>query len=330
MLRFVTGLTDLALQVAEEVEEEKGYSIVPTQNEIQFQFIDIDYDVNGDNYIRRSNGNQIISGWKTMAFQKKNVFRKEEFDYRMRYLSRTAGSSKGLLSWKVDLRCTDFEVDFVNVLVNSATFENGSVHWNVVSGPFSTDVQPGRVNNFNYQQVGGSKELTLKANISGGRGTHGWQHAQLFRTNMNSNNIQFKLMVKLRRANPGFQPQGFQPPGCQPQGFQPPGFQPSGFQPPGFQPQGFQPPGYQPPGYQPSGYQPQAYQPQAYQPPACQPPIQKQYCFHCKSTGRKGGKQCFFCEGKGGQPVGAYVPRECSFCNGTGNNCFFCNNTGRK
>ena len=251
------------------------------------------------------------------------------------------------MSWKVDLRYTDFEVDFVNVLVNSATFENGSVHWNVVSGPFSTDVQPGRVNNFNYQQVGGSKELTLKANISGGRGTHGWQHAQLFRTNMNSNNIQFKLMVKLRRANPGFQPQGFQPPGCQPQGFQPPGFQPSGFQPPGFQPQGFQPPGYQPPGYQPQGfqpqgfqppnyqpsappYQPQAYQPQAYQPPACQPPIQKQYCFHCKSTGRKGGKQCFFCEGKGGQPVGTYVPRECSFCNGTGNNCFFCNNTGRK
>ena len=89
MLRFVTGLTDLALQVAEEVEEEKGYSIVPTQSEMQFQFIDIDYDVNGDNYIRRSNGNQIISGWKTLAFQKKNVFRKEEFDYRMRYLSRT-------------------------------------------------------------------------------------------------------------------------------------------------------------------------------------------------------------------------------------------------
>ena len=226
------------------------------------------------------------------------------------------------MSWKVDLRCTDFEVDFVNVLVNSATFENGSVHWNVVSGPFSTDVQPGRVNNFNYQQVGGSKDLTLKANISGGRGTHGWQHAQLFRTNMNSNNIQFKLMVKLRRANPGFQPPGFQPSG----------FQPSGYQPPGYQPQGFQPQGFQPPNYQPSAppYQPQAYQPQAYQPPACQPPIQKQYCFHCKSTGRKGGKQCFFCEGKGGQPVGAYVPRECSFCNGTGNNCFFCNNTGRK
>ena len=107
--------------------------------------------------------------------------------------------STGLLSWKVDLRNTDFEVEIIDVLVNSTTFENGSVRWNLVCGPFSTDVQPGRINKFYCQQVGGSKELTLKANLSGGRGTHGWQHAQLFRTDMDSNNIQFKLVVKLRR-----------------------------------------------------------------------------------------------------------------------------------
>ena len=228
------------------------------------------------------------------------------------------------MSWKVDLRNADFEIEFVDVLVNSTTFENGSVRWKVVSGTFTTDLQPGRMNNFHSQQVGGSKELTLKVKLSGGRGACAYQHAQLFRTKMNSNDIQFKLLVKLRRANAGFQPQGyqhqgFQPPGYQQQGFQPPGYQPpgyqqqgfqppgyqppgyqpSGYQPPGYQPQGYQPPGYQPsaPPYQPPGYQPQAYQPQAYQPPTCQPPVQTKYCIHCNSTGRQGAKQCFFCKG---------------------------------
>ena len=121
-------------------------------------------------------------------------------------------------------------------MVNSKTFENGSVRWNIVSGPFNTDIQPGWTNNFHSQQVGGSKELTLKAILTGGRGAYAWQHAQLFRSKMNSNDTQFKLMIKLRRANP--QSQGLQPQGCQSQGFQDPGYQPPGHQPsaPPYQP----------------------------------------------------------------------------------------------
>ena len=96
MLRFLTEVADVALQVAEEVAEEnaKSFTILPTENEKRFQVIEIDYDVNGDKYVRKSNGNQIIPGWKSMAFQKKNVFRKEEFDHRMRYLSRTGTNLK--------------------------------------------------------------------------------------------------------------------------------------------------------------------------------------------------------------------------------------------
>ena len=153
----------------------------------------------------------------------------------------------------------------------------------------------------------------------------------------------------------GYEPPGYEPPGYQPQGFQPPGYQssgnqPSGFQPPGYQPPGYQSSGYQPPGNQPPGNQPPGYQPPGFQPPSYetfaplvraatrlfgsqeyQPPIQTKYCFQCNSTGRStGGSQCYFCDGKGGQPIGAYVPKECHFCNGTGNNCFFCKNTGRR
>ena len=97
MLRFLTEVADVALQVAEEVADQKdftGFTISPTEYEKRNQVIEIDYDVNGDKYVRKSNGNQIIPGWKSMAFQKKNVFRKEEFDHRMRYLSRTGTNLK--------------------------------------------------------------------------------------------------------------------------------------------------------------------------------------------------------------------------------------------
>ena len=92
MLRFLTEVADVALQVAEEVADQKdftGFTISPTENEKRFQVIEIDYDVNEDHYTRRSNGNQVIRGWKSMAFQVEDVFRKEEFDHQMRYLSRT-------------------------------------------------------------------------------------------------------------------------------------------------------------------------------------------------------------------------------------------------
>lgn len=65
-----------------------SHTITPSQNEARFQAIEIDYDVNEDTYYRRSDGNQRIPGWKTLAFQTENMFRKEEFDHQMRYLSR--------------------------------------------------------------------------------------------------------------------------------------------------------------------------------------------------------------------------------------------------
>ena len=65
-----------------------SHTITPSQNEARFQAIEIDYDVNEDTYYRRSDGNQRIPGWKTLAFQSENMFRKEEFDHQMRYLSR--------------------------------------------------------------------------------------------------------------------------------------------------------------------------------------------------------------------------------------------------
>ena len=50
------------------------------------------------------------------------------------------------------------------------------------------------------EELSGSKNLTLKATLSGGKGDIGWQHAQLFRTALDKNDdsVQFQLIIKLK------------------------------------------------------------------------------------------------------------------------------------
>ena len=236
------------------------------------------------------------------------------------------------MSWKVDLTYTDFEVEFIEVWVNSKTFENGVVQWQVFSGSTYApcmSVQPGVMNRLNRQQLGSPKEVTLVAQLSGGRGAHGWQHAQLFRTKMADRNIQFKIRIKLQhcpRPPPQMSQHG---------AWVNPNRKPSH--------SGKNPSGWDMLGGLVTGVVAAVSQggagggsslpyPAPYAPTPSAPAGPKHYCSFCNSTGRKGGKQCFFCEGKGGKPEGTYVPRECSFCNGrgqkSGRQCFFCKGTG--
>ena len=50
------------------------------------------------------------------------------------------------------------------------------------------------------EELSGSKTLTLKATLSGGKGDVGWQHAQLFRTafDKKDDSMQLKIIIKLK------------------------------------------------------------------------------------------------------------------------------------
>ena len=50
------------------------------------------------------------------------------------------------------------------------------------------------------EELSGSKTLTLKATLSGGKGDVGWHHAQLFRTafDKNDDSMQLKIIIKLK------------------------------------------------------------------------------------------------------------------------------------
>ena len=51
------------------------------------------------------------------------------------------------------------------------------------------------------EELSGSKSLTLKATLSGGKGDVAWQHAQLFRAKLDQNDIHFKFIVKLSKSD---------------------------------------------------------------------------------------------------------------------------------
>ena len=64
------------------------YIILPTSREQESMVIDVSLDINADAYLRASNGDESIKGWRNMAFMLDNVFLKEEFDWNMRYIAR--------------------------------------------------------------------------------------------------------------------------------------------------------------------------------------------------------------------------------------------------
>ncbi len=65
-----------------------------------------------------------------MAFEARNLFRKEELDWKMVYLAREPGADFGEICWKLDLKsCLEkgIRIRSVLVLLNSAIFETGKV-----------------------------------------------------------------------------------------------------------------------------------------------------------------------------------------------------------
>ena len=71
-----------------ELESSKTIVIKPKPLEEESMIIDILFDITKDIYIRKSNGDEQISGWSNLAFEVDNMLKKEELDWNMVYLAR--------------------------------------------------------------------------------------------------------------------------------------------------------------------------------------------------------------------------------------------------
>ena len=71
-----------------ELESSKTIVIKPKPFEEESMIIDILFDITKDIYVRKSNGDEQISGWSNLAFEVDNLLKKEELDWNMVYLAR--------------------------------------------------------------------------------------------------------------------------------------------------------------------------------------------------------------------------------------------------
>ena len=123
--------------------------------------------------------------WKKLTYQSENIFRKVEHDHKMAYLSRTEDSKTGSLLFKFDFGLSTIKT--IDINLETKTYESGSIVIEILD-------LSGKVVTKNHL-IGASK-FSLNIRCSGGKGDCAWQHAQLFRQSLSSNDFPFQLAIK--------------------------------------------------------------------------------------------------------------------------------------
>ena len=108
------------------------------------------------------------------------------------------GSSKSSISWELNLDESELTVKSIELDVNSTTFENGRVVWQLCGGNACLLPSPGST--MKSEGLAGSKKVTLTAMLSGGKGNLAWQHTQLMRAKKDKpeEGTKLRIVVKLQ------------------------------------------------------------------------------------------------------------------------------------
>ena len=177
----------------------KPHTIVPTEAEVDIGVLELEYSCVKDEYLRASDSENVVTGWRSLVYEAMSVFRKEEHDWKMVYLARLEGSEVSKVVWHFDVGSRNMCVDRVEIVVQSTCFETGRVHWTLCdAGNHCVVVSPGCQQV--YDVFSGCTELRLSAELSGGNGREAWQHAQLFRQSLTeSHEHPLKITLHLRR-----------------------------------------------------------------------------------------------------------------------------------
>lgn len=102
-------------------------------SEITKKYFHIKYNCASDKYIRVSDQFSENESWNSCTFDYCNIIRKVETDWKMVYLARTEGSSKGLISWKFSFIDSGLAIKRLKLHLKTVTFECGKVKWLIIS-----------------------------------------------------------------------------------------------------------------------------------------------------------------------------------------------------
>ncbi|KHN73229.1 Peptide-N(4)-(N-acetyl-beta-glucosaminyl)asparagine amidase [Toxocara canis] len=151
----------------------------PNDNELAAKFLRMEYNCAKNEYKR---GDNVVRGWESLINKHKDVFRKEETDKDVAYLCRKEGKPAGELCWSFDLEGLSIKTFSVQ-LKGIAKYEGGNVTVSVCCGDMCNILPESGELTLNSLKDG---RVDVKVMFTGGKGQLAWQHAQLFRSELNS------------------------------------------------------------------------------------------------------------------------------------------------
>lgn len=184
--RIARGETDL---------KSKEVVFIPTGQEKASKLLHLSYNIVEDCYKRISNNNEKINGWEKGVWKVESLWRKVETDWKMVYLARKEGSLSGYICWKFECGSVGLKIENISVRTSSQTFQSGRVRWMLRSGSKAVNVN-GDKSLHTYPDISNVTDVSLEAELSGGDGDAAWQHTQLFRQSLNTDEDCFEIIIK--------------------------------------------------------------------------------------------------------------------------------------
>lgn len=168
------------------------------------------YSIVQDRYKVTNNDSKVveqISGWQNGIYESQGgIFRKVEHDWKMVYLVRSPGTSRGKIQWNFVVSNPNLCIKTISLKVAVRTFFEANMSWEVEAFFDKVDQNKSTVfpiddcTNYYTEELKGSIKLILTATVSGGQGDCAWQHAQLFRQSLKSEDDQ-SLVLDIQLEN---------------------------------------------------------------------------------------------------------------------------------
>ncbi|XP_015589173.1 peptide-N(4)-(N-acetyl-beta-glucosaminyl)asparagine amidase isoform X2 [Cephus cinctus] len=143
------------------------------------------------------------TGWqKGLHTTEGGVFRKVEEDWKVVYLARSPGAQSGLVKWSFEVLDTCLRIDSFSFQVITRVFHGAKIQWILEAFYQNAESKILCLSNCNNtfttnDDVKGAIKVFLSATLMGGKDDLAWQHAQLFRQSLQSEEHSLLIQIRL-------------------------------------------------------------------------------------------------------------------------------------